>query len=78
MLLKQDNDQWATTSACYEVSNVISGSFRSTELGILRDIIAFVFKLYSLFTHSLAAYPVVNSENGLILRDHSRMGCYLD
>ena len=47
-------------------------------LQCVRDIIAFVFKFYTLFTHSLVAQLVVNPENGLILSEHSRMGCYQD
>ena len=47
-------------------------------LQCVRDIIAFVFKFYTLFTHSLAAELVANPENGLILSDHSRMGRDLD
>ena len=39
----------------------------------IRDIIAIVFKFYTLFTHRLAAYLVAEPDNGLILSDHSRM-----
>ena len=38
------------------------------------DIVAFVFKFYTLFTQSLIAKIVVNPENNLILHDHSRIG----
>ena len=43
-------------------------------LQCVRDIIAFIFKFYTLFTQSLAAELVVNLENGLILNDHSKTG----
>ena len=42
---------------------------RRVSLQCVRDNIAFVFKFYTLFTHSLVAYLVVNPENGLILSD---------
>ena len=38
------------------------------------DIIAFVIKFYTLFTHSLVAYLVADPENGLILSNNSKMG----
>ena len=45
-------------------------------LQCVRDIVAFVFKFDTLFTHSLSAELVVNPETGLIPSDHSRMGYY--
>ena len=50
-------------------------SLADLDLQWVRDIIAFVFKFYTLFTHSLVALLVVNPETSLILSDYSRMGC---